>query len=193
MIKLILGKQNAIGGLITKIDDAMITSDAVDTESITTSLLKLLSRNRSELTDPNLADRLTIDDLKTSTDYAALREVLRDSRLTFVLVDVMEEVGNEEAASFHIIITNTNANSLVKPGVIYHVNPGQLNELNIIKDVVDRFSLFPNSLYPDCSFRRTFDSELALQSAGLSHTEYSMVIIKNTLERIGFQYAIIKD
>lgn len=191
MIKILLGTQKASGGLIKQSDVAIVTSN--EKVEISESIIRLLSNNAAQLGDHNLPNILTVSDLETSTDVQCLKENLRDSNLGLVIVDVIGEVGDEETSSLHVYVTNNNATGFIKPAVIYHTNPLDLNELKIISDVRNRFRLFPESVYRNSTFARTLDSESELQSVNSAHTEFNMVVLRNILSRIGFNYDIVTD
>lgn len=191
MIKIILGTQKASGGIIKQSDLAIVTSP--EKTEICESLIRLLSSNAAQLNDPNLPNIITVSDLETATDVQCLKENLRDSNLGLLVVDVIGEVGDEENSSLHVYVTNNNDSSFIKPAVVYHTNPLDLNEVKIISDIRERFRLFPDAVYKNSTFARTVESEMELQKVNAAHTEFNMVVLRNILTRIGFGYDIVTD
>lgn len=191
MIKIILGTQKASGGIIKQSDLAIVTSP--EKTEICESLIRLLSSNAAQLNDPNLPNIITVSDLETATDVQCLKENLRDSNLGLLVVDVIGEVGDEENSSLHVYVTNNNDSSFIKPAVVYHTNPLDLNEVKIISDIRERFRLFPDAVYKNSTFARTVESEVELQKVNAAHTEFNMVVLRNILTRIGFGYDIVTD
>lgn len=191
MIKLILGNQAAPGGVIKSPEVSIVTSP--EKAEIVDSIIRLLSKSASRLDDPNLPNIITASDLETATDLQCLKEHLKDSNLGFVAVDVIGEVGDDETSSIQIYITNNNDSSFIKPAVVYHTNPMELNELKIFEDVRNRFRLFPDSVYANSAFTRVLNSEMELQKMNATRTDFNMVVLRNILGRIGFGYDIVAD
>lgn len=189
MYRIILGRQAAPGGLIRVVDSTIVTGES--TSDVAKSVLRLLSTNVGKLKDQNLVNLLTADNLLTSADFSMLKEVLAESNLGLVVVDVLDEVGSADETQFSIVVTNRNSSSVIKPALIFHTSPTDLNEVKILDAVRDRFTLFPARIYGDTTFSRTIESELELHKNKISHTEFNMVALKNILNRIGITYEVV--
>lgn len=188
MVKIILGQFN--GGLSKVLDSAIITGENGD-GAVAKSIIRMLGTNSHRLSDSLLPSQLTESHLTTSTDLSCLKEFLRESNLTLFVVDVMHEAGDEETSGAHIYITNKNVGSMVKPALIYHSDATEIDEVAILNDVKDKFSLFPESIYANSRFNTSMESELELKKLGLTKSDFNVTSIKNSLNRMGFDYDVV--
>lgn len=190
MIKIILGNQPVRKGLITNPDTRIVTSENI--EDIATSVIRAIDSNSANLKDPNLGSLLGKSDLVSPTDFKVLQEVLSESRMGLVVAKIHKEVGDPETADIQIVVVNESGTGVIKPGVSFYFNAMNVNELGLIETIKDDFRLFPDALFSNTAFNNALAGEKELERLKLTRNEVNIVALKNTLERLGFSYYIIK-
>lgn len=189
MIKIFIGTQAAPDSIIKQRDKALVTSDA--TEDAMKSLIRLLQNNSQILSDPQILTRLTLNDLVTYSDVKALIKHLADKRVGIAMADIIQENGDEENSSISILVVNENADGIIKPGVIYHVNPMDLNMLDIYQDTKDRFNILPESIYSDAAFNRELSAAKDVKTLTGSAYNNQLVSLQSMFRDLGFKTYII--
>lgn len=187
MIKVIIGTQTPGSTLIKSSDKALITSG--ETGDALTAMIRLIQQVGSEMNPDiqNLLSRISTSDIATYTDYLCLANYLQKYRIGIILVDVIQEIGEEDDSSLTVLMMNQNSNGLIKAGVMYHTNVNDVDMTKIFEDTKERYRLFPESLYPDAALTTKLESLKTLQQVGGVVYQNDKDDIATLLARLGFK------
>lgn len=189
MIKIIIGNQPTPDSILRQRDKALVTTDS--TEDALKSLVRLLQNNSQLLSDPQMLNHLSTSDLATPLDLKCLVKYLSDKKVGLAVADIIQEIGDEENSSLAILVINENANGTIKPGVIYHVNPMDLDMLKIYQDTKDRYNVLPESIYSDAPFNDELASAKDVKQITGSAYNNQLVSLQSMFKELGFKTFII--
>lgn len=189
MIKVILGTQMTPDSILTQRDFALVTSD--EEVDALKAVIRILDNNSNLLSNPLMVQKLTPGDLDTVSQMRSLELYLQESRLAMPIAEIIQEVGDEENSSLSVLVINTNASSVIKPGVIYHTTPYDLDMLKIYEDTVNRYNILPESIFGNSLFRKTLLSAKDMKKLAGFTDNVSLVQLHSMFKSLGFKTYII--
>jgi len=190
MIKIMIGTSTNGGTLIRLSDKAILGDDA---SGITDSIIKLLQTAGVGINSDiqNFLNRISGSDISTYTDFLCLKSYLQKFGIGIILVDTIQEDGEEDDSSLSVVMINSNGAGLAKPAVIYHTNINDVNMLQIFEDTCNRYNIFPDALYPDAPLKLKLDSAIQLSKIGGISYQNDKDDIATLLSRLGFKVYFI--